>query len=55
VSYAWFEVPTRYPWWVFNFVFHRTFLFEAVVILWAALLLIKEPAKSTSIEEVDPQ
>lgn len=34
-SFAFFEVPARYNWWVWNFVFHWTFLFEIVIVVWA--------------------
>lgn len=36
-SFAFFEVPARYPFWIENFVFHWTFLFEIIVIIWALL------------------
>lgn len=49
VSYAFFEVPARYSWWIWNFVFHWTFLFEIIVIIWAVLLLINRRTKAASI------
>lgn len=36
-SFAFFEVPSHYSFWVLNFVFHWTFLFEIFVIIWALL------------------
>lgn len=40
---ALFDVPTRYGWWVWNFVFHWTFIFETILTGWAILLLIRYP------------
>jgi inner membrane protein len=36
-----FEVPAIYDWWVWNFVFHWTFLFEIAVIAWAGVAVYK--------------
>ena len=44
-SFAFFEVPAVYDWWVYNFVFHWTFLFEMVVIIWAIFILIRRRNK----------
>jgi len=41
-SFSFFEVPAVYSWWVLNFVFHWTFLFEIGVIIWASYLLYHE-------------
>lgn len=40
-AYSFFEVPAIYDFWVYNFVFHWTFLFEAGVIVWAVVLLVR--------------
>ena len=40
-SIYFFDVPAVYNWWVYNFVFHWTFLFEIGVIIWAIVLFIK--------------
>ncbi|MEK7672778.1 MAG: metal-dependent hydrolase [Patescibacteria group bacterium] len=34
-AYSLFEVPAVYDFWVWNFIFHWTFLFEIAVIIWA--------------------
>lgn len=34
-----FDVPARYSWWVWNFVFHWTFVLEILVLLVAAAML----------------
>lgn len=39
--FAFFEVPAIYDFWVYNFIFHWTFLFEILLILWAACLFFK--------------
>ena len=36
-----FHVPARYDWWVWNFVFHWTFLMEVSFIIYAIYLFIK--------------
>lgn len=48
-SYFFFEVPARYSFWVWNFVFHWTFLFEIAVIIWAAFLFLKERKKDSLV------
>lgn len=40
-AYVLFTVPAVYDFWVYNFVFHWTFLFEIGVIIWAAYIFIK--------------
>lgn len=40
-SLALVEVPSRYNWWVWNFVFHWTFLLEIAIILWAIVIFVK--------------
>lgn len=35
-----FDVPAVHDWWVYNFVFHWTFLFEVALIIWAIILFI---------------
>ncbi|MBU2574367.1 MAG: metal-dependent hydrolase [Elusimicrobia bacterium] len=40
-SYALFEVPAKYGWWVWNFVFHWTFLLEIALIAWAIIILVR--------------
>jgi len=42
-AYYLFEVPAVYDFWVFNFIFHWTFLFELFIVTWALLLLLKKP------------
>lgn len=36
-----FDVPAKYDFWVYNFIFHWTFLLEMAVIIWALYLLFK--------------
>ena len=44
-SFFIFDVPAVYDWWVYNFVFHWTFLFEVTAIILAVFLLIKSRQK----------
>ena len=41
-AYFFFDVPAVYNFWVYNFIFHWTFLFEISVICLAGYILIKE-------------
>ena len=34
-SFYLFAVPATHDWWVYNFLFHWTFLFEIVAVIWA--------------------
>lgn len=36
-----FDVPAKYDFWVYNFIFHWTFLLEIGVIVWALCLFYK--------------
>jgi len=47
-AYFLFDVPVIYDFWVYNFIFHWTFLFEIGVIAWASCILIKERFLKTS-------
>ena len=47
-AYYIFDVPAVYGFWVYNFVFHWTFLFEIGIIVWASYILIKERSLRTS-------
>lgn len=38
-AYALFEVPAAHNFWVWNFFFHWTFLFEIGIIVWALAML----------------
>jgi len=40
-SFSFFEVPAIYDFWVYNFIFHWTFLFEVFVIFWAITLFLQ--------------
>jgi inner membrane protein len=40
-SFKFFDVPNRYDFWVFNFIFHWSFLFEILVIVWALIVMMK--------------
>ncbi len=42
-AYYIFEVPDIYNFWVYNFIFHWTFLFEIAVMVWATYILCKQP------------
>ena len=44
-SFFLFDVPAVHSWWIYNFIFHWTFLFEATAIIWAILLLINSRKK----------
>lgn len=39
--YHWVTIPATWNWWVWNFVFHWTFLFEVAICAWAALLFVR--------------
>ncbi len=41
-SYYLFNVPAIYDFWVYNFIFHWTFLLEIGVIVWAIYLSLKQ-------------
>jgi inner membrane protein len=43
-----FDVPAVYNFWVYNFIFHWTFLFEITLLAWAGYILIKERFLKTS-------
>lgn len=47
-SYAFVEVPAKYNWWVWNFVFHWTFCLELALIAWAAVILAKSRHRSAN-------
>ena len=40
-AYYLFKVPAVYDFWVYNFIFHWTFLFELGLIIWAIYVFIK--------------
>ncbi len=40
-AYYFFEVPAVHGFWVFNFIFHWTFLFEIFFIVWAVFIFLK--------------
>jgi len=44
-GYFLFDVPAVYDFWVWNFVFHWTFLFEIGIVVWAVVLFMKERDK----------
>jgi inner membrane protein len=44
-GYFLFDVPAVYGFWVYNFVFHWTFLIEVGLVVWAIFLLIQEKHK----------
>lgn len=39
--YYWVTIPATWNWWVWNFVFHWTFLFEVAICAWAIWLLVR--------------
>jgi len=39
-DFVMFDVPARYGWWVWNFVFHWTFLFEITIVFAAVVTLV---------------
>ncbi len=45
-DFFFFHVPARYNWWIWNFVFHWTFLFEIALTLIAVFLFIGNIAKT---------
>lgn len=51
-AYFLFDVPAIYDFWVYNFIFHWTFLFEIGVIGWAMYILIKERFLKTSPNKI---
>ena len=36
-----FDVPVRYDFWVYNFIFYWTFLIEIGVVIWAVVLFLR--------------
>ncbi|MBI4803267.1 MAG: metal-dependent hydrolase [Elusimicrobia bacterium] len=40
-SFAFVEVPAKYGWWVWNFIFHWTFCLEIALLVWAIVILIR--------------
>ncbi len=44
-SIALFEVKPKYGWWVWNFVFHWTFLFELALWGWAVIAFVRTRPK----------
>ncbi len=46
-DFVFFHVPALYNWWVWNFVFHWTFLFEIVIVAIAAFLIIRNIREKT--------
>lgn len=41
-AFYFFDVPTVYNFWVYNFIFHWTFLFELAFLFWAVYVFILE-------------
>lgn len=48
-SYYLFNVPAVYGFWVYNFVFHWTFLLEVGAIFWAVAILFKKSMVSSRV------
>ncbi|PJE64863.1 MAG: hypothetical protein COU90_01195 [Candidatus Ryanbacteria bacterium CG10_big_fil_rev_8_21_14_0_10_43_42] len=44
-SFVLIDVPAKYGWWVWNFVFHWSFLLELGIILWAITVFSKSQGK----------
>lgn len=40
-AYYLFDVPAMYNFWVYNFIFHWTFLFELGILIWAGYIFYK--------------
>ncbi|MDF1496632.1 MAG: metal-dependent hydrolase [Patescibacteria group bacterium] len=47
-GYYLFDVPAVYDFWVWNFVFHWTFLFEVGLVVWAVVLFVKSKTESST-------
>ena len=47
-SFYFFDVPAVYDFWVYNFIFHWTFLLEIGVIMWAIYIFIKNRKEKIS-------
>ncbi|QTA85342.1 Hydrolase domain-containing protein [Desulfonema magnum] len=45
-DFVFFNVPARHHWWVWNFVFHWTFLFEIILTAIALFLIIRDIRRS---------
>ncbi len=45
-TFVLFEVPARYGWWVWNFVFHWTFLPEITILASALVVLLRSRLKT---------
>ncbi|QQS59096.1 metal-dependent hydrolase [Candidatus Peregrinibacteria bacterium] len=52
-SFSFFEVPAIYDYWVYNFVFHWTFLIEVFVIVCAVLLFHQNRSSSVRSSLLD--
>ena len=44
-AYYMVDVPSVYHFWVYNFIFHWTFLLEIAVLIWAVYIFIKSRCK----------
>jgi inner membrane protein len=42
------SVPAIYNYWVYNFIFHWTFLLEVIIMIWAGIILIKPSPQQAS-------
>ncbi|MEK6700599.1 MAG: metal-dependent hydrolase [Nitrospirota bacterium] len=45
-AFVLFDVPARYDWWVWNFVFHWTFLFEVTITGAALFMFLRSRSKT---------
>jgi len=41
-DFVFFHVPACHNWWVWNFIFHWTFLFEIIIVATAFIIIIRE-------------
>ena len=44
-----FFIPSRFDWWVWNYIFHWTFLFEILIIMAASTVLYLKKLKKSIV------
>lgn len=45
-SIYFFDVPAVHSFWLYNFIFHWTFLFEVAVIAWAVIIFVRRKQRN---------
>ena len=52
-SFVLIQVPSRYPFWIENFVFHWSFLVELAIVLWAVIVWLKDRKKTIALKTLE--